>query len=128
MYLSDAVLAAAKKVQQPFAKERKKTGWVPGTWVHWTACHSGVSLSRYRSLAMFSTIPFEKKDSAFKLDLGHLFRGWSITQRIYTRLGLLHLAKNHALDLGLLLRRAQRDASEIQLKKRRRMPSAEGEK
>ena len=77
--LSDAALAATKEVQKTFAQERKKTGWVPGTWVHWAACHSGDFLSRYRSLYMFATIPTEKKNSAFKLDLGHLFRGWSIT-------------------------------------------------
>ena len=127
MYLSDAALAAAKEVQQTFAEEWKKTGRVPGTWVHWAACHSRVFLSQYRSLYIFSTIPTEKKNSAFKLDLGHLFRGWSITRPIYTRRGLLHLVNSHALDLGLLLRRAQREGREIQLKKRRRMPSAEGE-
>ena len=127
MFLSDAALVAAKEVQQTFAQEWKKTCWVPGTWVHWAACHLGVFLSRYRSLYMFSTIPNEKKNSAFKLDLGHLFRGWSITRPIYTRRGLLHLVNNHALDLGLLLRRAQREGREIQLKKRRRVPSAEGQ-
>ena len=127
VYLSDASLAAAKEVQQTFAQEWEKTGWVPGTWVHWAACHSSVFLSRYRSLYMFSTIPAEKKNSAFKPDLGHYFRGWCITRPIYTRRGLLRLVNNHALDLGLLLRRAQREVSEIQLKKRRRMPSAEGE-
>ena len=127
VYLSDAALAAAKEVQQTFAEESKKTGWVPGTWVHWAACHSGVFLSRYRSLYMFSTIPTENQNSAFELDLGHYFRAWCITRPIYTRRGLLHLINNHALDLGLLLRRAQREGSEIQLKKRRGMPSAEGE-
>ena len=45
VYLSDAALAAAKEVQQTFAQEWKKTGWVPVTWVHWAACHSGVFLS-----------------------------------------------------------------------------------
>ena len=53
VYLSDAALAAAKQVPQIFAQEWKKTGWVPGTWVHWAACHSGVSLSRYRCLYSF---------------------------------------------------------------------------
>ena len=127
VYLSDAALAAAKEVQQTFAQEWKKTGWVPGTRVHWAACHSGVFLNRYRSLYMFSTIPTEKKNSAFKLDLGHLFPGWSITQPIYTRWGLLHLVNNHALDRGLLLWRAQREGGEIQLNKRRGMPSADKE-
>ena len=127
VYLSDVALAAAKGVEQTFAQEWTKTSWVLGTWVHWAACHSGVFLSRYRSLYMFSTIRYEKKNSAFKLDLGHLFQGWSITRPIYTRRGPLHLVDNHALDLGLLLQRAQRDGSEIQLKKRRKRPSAEGE-
>ena len=127
MYLSDGALAAAKEVQQTFAQEWKKIGWVPTTWVHWAAYHTGVFLSRYRSLYMFSTIPNEKKNSAFKLDPGHLFRGWSITRPIYTRRSLLHLVNNHALDLGFLLRRAQREGSEIQSKKRRRMPSADVE-
>ena len=127
VYLSVAALAAAKEVQQTFAHEWKKAGWVLGTWVHWAACHSGVFLSRYRSPYMFSTIPTQKKNSAFKLDLGHLFCGWSIAQPIYTRRGLLHLVNNHALDLGLLLRRTQREGRDIQLKKRRRMLSAAGE-
>ena len=34
VYLSDAAFAAAKEVQQTFAQEWKKTGWVPWTWVH----------------------------------------------------------------------------------------------
>ena len=106
VYLSDAALAAAKEVQRTFAHEWKKTGWVPWTWVHWAACHLGVFLNRYCSLYMFYTIPTEKKNSAFKLHLGHLFRGWSITRPIYTRRGLLHLVNNHASHLGLLLRRA----------------------
>ena len=76
---------------------------------------------------MFSTIPTEKNNTVFKLDLGHLFCRWSITRPIYTRRGLLHLVNNHALDLGLLLRRALREGREIQFKERRRMPSAEGE-
>ena len=53
MYLSDAALAAAKKVQQTFAQEWKKTGWVPGTWVHWATGHSRVFLSGYRCLYSF---------------------------------------------------------------------------
>ena len=127
VYLSDAALAAAKEVQHPLQGSGRKK-WL-GSWDMGAlaTCHFGVFLSRYRSLYMFSTIPTEKKNSAFKLDLGHLFRGWSITRPIYTRRGLLHLVNNHALDLGLLLRRAQRGGSEIQLKKKRGRPSAEGE-
>ena len=127
MYLSDATLAAAKEVQQSLQESGRKKWLGSWAWVHWATCHFGVFLSRYRSLYMFSTIPTVKKNSAFKLDLGHLFRQWSITRPIYTRRGLLHLVNNHALDLGLLLRRAQRDGSEIQLKKKRRRPTAEGE-
>ena len=46
VYLSHAALAAAKEVQQTFAHEWKKSGWVPGTWVHWAACHSGACLPK----------------------------------------------------------------------------------
>ena len=119
VYLSDAALAAAKEVQQTFAQEWEKTGSLPRTWVHWAGCHSAVFLSRYRSLYMLSTIATDKKNGAFKLYLGHLFSRWSITRPIYTRRGLLHLVNNHAVDLGLLLRRAQREGTKIQLKERR---------
>ena len=127
VYLSDVALAAAKEVQQTFAQAWKSTSWVPRTWVHLVACHSGVFLSRYPSLYMFSTIPTEKKKSAIKLDLGHLFRGWSITGPICTRWGLLHLVNNHALDLGLLLQGGQRDGTEIQMKKKTKRPNAAGD-
>ena len=87
VYLSDAALAAAKEVWQIFAHARKNIGWVPATWVHWVACYFGVFLSRYHNRYMFSTIPSEKKHSAFKLELGHVLRGWSITDQ-FTRDGV----------------------------------------
>ena len=74
VYLSDAALAAAKEVQRSFARAWKNTGWVPGTWVHWAACHSGVFLSRYRNLNFFPKFQLKRKIVPSNLTLG-IFSG-----------------------------------------------------
>ena len=50
-------------------------GWKATVWVHWTVAHSGYFMARFRTLALFSSVPTEKRHQTFKKDMRHSFQG-----------------------------------------------------
>lgn len=51
-------------------------GWKVSTWVHWTVVHSCALANHHRNFYLFSSIPTERRNVEFKLDVTHCFKGW----------------------------------------------------
>lgn len=57
---------------------------------------------------MFSSIPTERRNVEFKLDVTHCFKGWKLSQpRACTR-GFALVLDLAALDVGILLHKARK--------------------
>ena len=51
------------------------TGWKVSTWVHWTVRHSSALANLHRNFYVFSSIPTERRNVEFKLDVTHAYKG-----------------------------------------------------
>ena len=45
----------------------KLMGWKATAWSHWTVCHSGRFVQKYRKNYFFSSVPTERRNSAYKV-------------------------------------------------------------
>ena len=93
-------------------------GWKVSTWVHWVVCHSHALASRHRNFYLFSSIPTERRNAEFKLDVTHCFKGWKLSRPQASTRGFALVLELSALDVGLLLE-LTRKGDEL-VKKRRR--------
>lgn len=76
-------------------------GWKPTLWVHWVCAHSHFFVARYRSMAVFSSIPTEHRHQRYKRDLRHAFMGWRLQRPLLSVGWLCRAVELDALDLGL---------------------------
>ena len=85
-------------------------GWKVSTWVHWTVCHSPALAELHKNFFCFSSIPTERRNVEFKLDIRHCFKGYKVSNPSAPacRLGFAHVLSLSALDAGLCLHDAQR--------------------
>ena len=56
------------------------TGWKVSTWVHWVVRHSSALVELHHSIYLFSSIPTERRNVEFKLDVTHCYKGWKLSQ------------------------------------------------
>jgi hypothetical protein len=68
---------------------------------------------------MFSSIPTERRNVEFKLDVTHCFKGWKLSQPQASTRGFALVLELAALDTGLLLEAARKGGE--QARKRRRL-------
>ncbi len=78
-------------------------GWKVSTWVHWVVCHSHALARVNRNFYMFSSIPTERRNVEFKLDITHCFKAWKLSNPQASTRGFALVLNLHALDVGLLL-------------------------
>ena len=76
-------------------------GWKSTPWVHWTVAHCGTVLQKYCNLYLFSSIPAERRHTAFKLAVKSSMRGCCFPRPYVSRRGLTHLLNMETLILGL---------------------------
>ena len=67
---SDQYLA----LTQTFGKLWLALGWKVSTWVHWVVRHSHALGMLHRNFYLFSSIPNERRNVEFKLDVTHCSR------------------------------------------------------
>ena len=61
----------------------------------------------YKSLPMFSSIPIENRNQAFKIRLKNSMRGWCLKRPRVTRHGMAHVVNTDALSVHLQMRKAK---------------------
>jgi len=81
----------------------KALGWKVSTWVHWVVRHSHALAVVHRNLYVFSSIPTERRNVEFKLDVTHCFKGWKLSKPYASTFGFAHVLNLSALDLGIVL-------------------------
>ena len=82
--------------------------WKVSTWVHWVVRHLVAPASLHKSIYVFSSIPTERRNVEFKLDVTHCYKGWKLSRPHACRLGFAHVLNLSSLDIGLLLYHARR--------------------
>ena len=87
----------AKKLGQCW----KLMWWKATIWVHWTPCHSGWFVPKYRKMYFFRSVPTERRNSAYKVHIQSNFRGWSMKNTRVSVRGMRHLLYMHGLDVRL---------------------------
>ena len=100
-YLSDVEVEEAKRWAKKLGDCWKLMGWKATVWVHWTVCHSGWFVRKYRTMYVFSSVPTERRNSAHKVHIQNSFRGWSVKNPGVSVRGMRHLLNMYGLDVGL---------------------------
>ena len=57
VYLSDVEVEEAERWAKKLGQCWKLMGWKAMVWVHWTVCHSGWFVRKYRTMYFFSSVP-----------------------------------------------------------------------
>jgi hypothetical protein len=78
-------------------------GWRVSTWVHWTVRHSAALADLHHNFYLFSSIPTERRNVEFKMDVSHCFKGWKLSKPAASMFGFGHVLSLAALDCGLAL-------------------------
>ena len=86
----------------------KAIGWKVSTWVHWIVRHSSALVDLHHSIYLFSSIPTERRNVEFKLDVTHCYKGWKMSRPYACTFGFAHVLDLSALDIGLLLYMSRR--------------------
>ena len=101
---SDQYLA----LTQTFGKLWLALGWKVSTWVHWVVRPSHALGMLHRNFYLFSSIPTERRNVEFNLDVAHCFKGWKLSQPHASRKGFALVLDLSALDVGILLHDARK--------------------
>ena len=67
VYLRDIEVEEAERRVKKLGQCWKLMGWKATVWVHWTVCHSGWFVRKYHTMYFFSSVPTERKNSAYKV-------------------------------------------------------------
>ena len=78
-----------------FANDWRALQWQPTVWVHWTCIHSGWFAAEYRNFYIFSSIPTERRNVEFKMDMRHLYMFYNNIAPIF------HMLELDAFEVGL---------------------------
>ena len=76
--------------------------------MHWVVRHSHALGKLHRNFYLFSSIPTERRNVEFKLDITHCFKGWKLSRPHACVRGFAHVLDLSALDVGLLLHEARK--------------------
>ena len=114
--LTNKKLESYRRVVGSFANYWRALQWQPTMWVHWTCVHSGWFAAEYLNFHIFSSIPTERRNVEFKMDIRHSFPGYNIWRPYFSALAFPHVLELDALDVGLQMWHALHDMKD---KKRR---------
>ena len=92
-----------------FANDWCALQWQPTVWVHWTCVHSGWFAVEYRNFYIFSSIPTERRNVGFKMDIRHSFLGYKISCPYLSARAFTHVLELDALEVGLPMWHALHD-------------------
>ena len=95
-----------------FANDWRALQWQPTVWVHCTCVHSWWFAPEYRNLYLFPSIPTERRNVDFKMDIRHSFRGYKISRPYLSARPFTHELELDALDVGLHMWHALHDAKD----------------
>lgn len=101
--LSPFDLTSYHNVTIQFGKLWHSLGWKVSTWVHWVVRHSSALVNLHKNLYMFSSIPTERRNVEFKLDVTHCYKGWKLSRPYACTFGFAHVLNLSSLDVGILL-------------------------
>ena len=101
VYLSDVEVEEAEKWAKKLGECWKLMGWKATVWVHWTVCHSGWFVRKYRTRYFFSSVPTARRNLAYKVHIQNSFHGWSVKTPRVSVSGMRHLHNMYALYVGL---------------------------
>ena len=79
----------------------KLMGWKATVWVHWTVCHSGWFVRKYRTTYFCSSVPTKRRISAYTVHIQNNFPGWLVKNPRVSVRGMRHLLNIYGLDVGL---------------------------
>ena len=82
-------------------------GWRVSTWVHWTVRHSAAFADLHHNFYLFSSIPTERRNVEFIIDVSHCFKGWKLSRPAASMFGFGHVLSLAALDCGIALYNAR---------------------
>ena len=94
---------AYRSLTTKFGAIWKALGWKVSTWVHWTVVHSPALADLHQNFYVFSSIPTERRNVEFKIDVRHCYMGWKLSRPYACTLGFGHVLNLSALDLGIQL-------------------------
>ena len=106
--LNPADLASYRQLTERFGALWSASGWKVSTWVHWTVRHSVAIADLHHNFYVFSSIPTERRNVEFKLDLKHCFKGYKISKPYACAFGFGRVLDLAGLDAGLQLYLARR--------------------
>lgn len=86
-----------------FGKLWHALGWKVSTWVHWVVKHSVALATLHKNIYLFSSIPTERRNVEFKLDVTHCYKGWKLSRPYACTFGFAHVLNLSALDVGIML-------------------------
>lgn len=104
---SDVKVAGYHRAVCEFATLWKALQWKPTVWIHWVVHHSPFFARTLRNFYFFSSIPVERRNVEFKLDVRHCFQGWKLSRPYLTWRALQHVLELGALDVGLQIEAAR---------------------
>ena len=96
--LTNKEVESYRRAVGQFAIDWRALQWQSKVWVHWTCVHSGWFADEYRNFYIFSSIPTERRNVEFKMDIRHSFLGYKISCPYFSA-----RAFTHALALMLLM-------------------------
>ena len=99
--LTNKEVESYRHVVGQFASEWRALPWQPKLWVHWTCVHSGWFAAEYRNFYIFSSIPTERRNVEFKMDIPHSFLVYKLSRPYFCAGAFTHVLKLDALDVGL---------------------------
>ena len=100
-YLSDVEVEESERWAKKLGECWKLMGWKTTVWVHWTVCHRGWFVRKHRTMYFFSSVPTERRNSAYKVHIQNSLRGWSVKNPRISVRGMHHLLNMYGLDVGL---------------------------
>ena len=100
-YLSDVEVEEAERWAKKLGQCWKPMGWKVTVWVHWTVCHSGWFVRKYRTRYFLISVPSQRRNSAYKVHIQKSFHEWYVKNAHISVRGMQHLLNMDGLDVGL---------------------------
>ena len=95
-----------------FATDWRALQWQPTLWVHCICVQSGWFAAEYRNLYIFSSIPTERRNVEFNMDLRHSILDYKISHPYFGARAFTYVLELDALDVGLHMWHALHDTKD----------------
>ena len=110
--LTNEEVESYRRAVGQFANDWCALQWQPIVWVHSTCVHCGWFGAEYRNFYIFCSIPTERRNVEFKMDMRHLFLGYEISRPYFSARAFTRVLDLHALDAGLRMWHALLDTKD----------------